>query len=259
MGVPTEKNIAKRKAAAKLSAKGDIKKIDNKLIESSIKKPNIQALKIIFFLAHELAGMTMPDSGIIKVKVDLRKLTDYTLISSRDTERYLLQMQATSIKWENDDKSVSRWTSLIPEFERNFNTKTVEITLFVSIAKMIVDVPKHIGGTILNVKDIARIKSKHAIRLLPILHMINGYDDPKQKTYDLDELNAIFGVKKRSVYQMEKEIVAPLHDELKKTSKMAFEYEVKMGYETIKRRGRPKALGITIIPKPSARVQMTLL
>lgn len=259
MGVPTEKNIKKAREAAKAKELGDIKKIDNKLIEAAVKKPNIQAMKIIFFLAHELAGQEIPDEGMLKVKVDLRKLTDYTGIAARDTERYLMHMQGTSIMWENEDGSVARWTSLVPRFERNFNNNTVGIDLFNDIAKMIIDVPRHIGGTILNVKDMSRLKSKHTIRMLPILHMINGYDDPKQKTYDLDELNAIFGVKKRSIYQMEKEIIEPLYNELNGSNKMSFDYEIKKGYESIKRRGRPKALGITITPKPRARLQATLL
>lgn len=265
--IPTEKNLAREREAEKLRRKEkrkDILKIDNKLLYNAIKEPTLHAFKIIYFLAHELHDLDIPQDkdGIMKVKVDLRKLLEYTNLTAKAVEQRLEKMQETSIKWTKRDeegrKLSTTWTSLVPRFKRDFTDNSVTIDLYYDIARMIIDVPNHISGTILNVKDMARIKSKHAIRLLPLLHQINGYDMPKQKTLDLDELNAFFGVKMRTIWEIEKRIIKPLQEELKQ-QKMGFDYVVKKGYETIKRRGRPKALGITIIPKPTARVQMTLL
>lgn len=257
--IPTDKNIAQAKAIRKT----DIRKIDNNLIENAIKDASAQTLKVIFYLAHELEGERekIPDTGVLYVTVSLDDMEQYTGIKDTTLRQRLRHMQKTTITWISDDGNIERDTSLLPEIERDHTHRTAKLTIFSKIAKMIIDVPKHIGGTMLNVKDIARLKSKHAIRLVPLLHRINNYNGKalKQKVLDLDELNAFFGVKKRSIYQMEQEIIKPLYEELQGNAKMAFEYEVQLGYTSTIRRGRPKALGILIRPKPRTRVQQTLL
>ena len=78
--IPTEKNIAKMKA--KKAGAGNIKKIDNKLIESALRDNTTQAFRIIFFLAQELSGLDLPpDDQVLKIKIDLTKITDFTLPS----------------------------------------------------------------------------------------------------------------------------------------------------------------------------------
>lgn len=253
----------KRKKEAELQAqksgKGNIKKIHNSFIQSAIHGSNYQALKVIFYLSSILENLEM-EKEHFTVVIDYEKALKFTGITDTEFTRTLKAMQSVSITFVDEKEQYEEYINLLPRIKRLYGKKQVEIDLYAKVARLIIDVPKQIGGTILNVKDICSLKSKHSIRLLPILHMINGFEYPaeKKKTYTLEDLNQIFGVKKRKLHEIEDEILKEVQHELNTTSKMGFTYETNKGYHGIAK-GRPKALSITITPVVKKYVQGELL
>lgn len=253
---PHEYRMKKEAEAKNLkSGKGHIQKIHNSFIQSAIHGSNYQALKVIFYLSSILEDLEM-DKPHFTVVIDYEKALEFTGITDAEFTRTLKAMQSVSITFVDEVEKYEEYINLLPRIKRLYGKKQVEIDLYAKVARLIIDVPKQIGGTMLNVKDICRLKSKHSIRLLPILHMINGFDEhtKKQKTYTLPELNDIFGVSYKKFDDIEKRILKDVQHELNTSSKMGFTYEVNMGYHGIPK-GRPKALSITITPVPKKYVQ----
>ena len=200
------------------------------------------------------------DKEHFTVTIDYEKALAFTGITDAEFTRTLKAMQSVSITFIDEVEKYEEYINLLPRIKRLYGKKQVEIDLYAKVARLIVDVPKQIGGTMLNVKEICKLKSKHSVRLLPILHMINGFDYPakKEKTYTLEDLNQIFGVKYRNLNEIEDRILKDVQHELNTTSKMGFEYDVNTGYNGIAK-GRPKALSITITPIIRKYVQGELL
>lgn len=251
----------KKEAEAKALKSGskNIKKIHNSFIQSAIHGSNYQALKVIFYLSSILENLMM-EKEHFTVVIDYEKALEFTGITDAEFTRTLKAMQSVSITFIDEVEKYEEYINLMPRIKRLYGKKQVEIDLYAKVARLIVDVPKQIGGTILNVKEICKLKSKHSIRMLPILHMINGFNYPaeKKKTYTLGELNDIFGVKYRNLNEMEERILKDVQHELNTTSKMGFKYEINMGYHGIAK-GRPKALSITITPEVKKYVQGELI
>ena len=91
------------------------------------------------------------------------------------------------------------------------------------------------------------LNSKHSVKMIAILEMINGFDEnvPKRKYYDLNELNGMFDTKYKRIKQFEAEILEKVKKELDANSKLSFIYQIKFEKENAKA-GRPKAVGIVI-------------
>lgn len=108
---------------------------------------------------------------------------------------------------------------------------------------MIVDVKNNY--TFLNTKELMNLKNKHSLRLLPLLNTIANYDIDiaKRKRMTLEELNEFFGTKHRSLYDLEKKILAGVKEELDNNSKLSFVYDI--NFESLGK-GRPRAKDVTI-------------
>jgi plasmid replication initiation protein len=240
---------------AQQSGKGNIKKIHNSFIQSAIHGSNYQALKVIFYLSSILENLEM-DKELLTIIIDYEKALEFTGITDAEFTRTLRAMQSVSITFVDEVEKYEEYINLMPRIKRLYGKKQVEINMFPKVARLVIDVPKQIGGTMLNVKEICKLKSKHSLRLLPILYMINGFEYPaeKKKTYSLEELNDIFGVSYKKFDDIEKRILKDVQHELNTTSKIGFTYEVNMGYHGIAK-GRPKALSITITPVVKKYVQ----
>jgi plasmid replication initiation protein len=131
----------------------------------------------------------------------------------------------------------------------------IKISLFVKIAKMIVDVKNNY--TFINTKELMRLKSKHSLRLLPLLNTLAGYDENigKRKRMTLEELNEFFGTKYRSLYDIQKKILESVKKELDNNSKLSFVYD--LNFESLGK-GRPRAKDIVIDLIENSKIQVKL-
>lgn len=222
-------------------------KISNTFIENVINKNNANAIKTVYYLASILEKETdlldTPDAKLKSVIIDLKQMLKYTEMSLPDIKRNIKAMQETSITFVDEKENIEEGMSLLPRYKIIPGKHKIEIDIFYRIAKMIIDVKKNY--TFINTKTLMNLKSKHTLRLLPVLNKINQYDDnvAKRKKYELEDLNDLFGTKYRNLYDIQRKILAPVKEELDMNSKLTFLYEINFDNFDV---GRPKATNITI-------------
>ena len=97
----------------------------------------------------------------------------------------------------------------------------------------------------IDTRALMRLKSKHTLKMLPLLMKISNYSPNvgKRKRMDLDDFNSFFGTSYKRLQDIERFILKPVQEELNLNSKLTFIYE--LNYVQIDL-GRPKADNITI-------------
>lgn len=238
-----------KKLQAKKLAEQKVKphqKISNTFIENVINKNNASAIKTVYYLASLLENMDLQniqDDKIVGITIDTRQMLKYTEMNLPEIKRNIKAMQETSITFIDEEQDIIEGMSLLPRYKIIPGKHKIEIDLYSKIGKMIIDVKKNY--TFINTKTLMNLKSKHSLRLLPLLNKINQYDDNvgKRKKCDLEYLNSLFGTKYKRLQDIDRFILAGAKEELDMNSKLTFLYEI--NFDSFDR-GRPKATSITI-------------
>jgi len=219
-----------------------MRKISNNFIDNTINTNNLNAIKIIFYLATILDKFDF-DKEMDKLEIDLKKMFKYTNLTPQETRNNLKAMQKTSITFINENEEWELSVVLIPQIEFLYGKNIVKINLFSKIAKLIIEVKR--DYTYIDTKVLMSLKSKHTIRILPLLEKIKGYDRhiAKRKKMSLDILNQFFGTNYKRIVDIERRVLKPAKKELDNSPTLTFDYQVHM--ESFGR-GRPKATSVTI-------------
>lgn len=214
-------------------------KIDNQLIESFVKKGNLPALKILFYIASTNIEIT---GDYMKFNLNTKNICETCNIDLKTLKRNVKQMSETSISII-DEKSES-YINVLPYIKFGYDGKAT--------LEMRRDILELIKATknqfiIIDASKIMKLGSKHSVRMLILLEYIKGFDEhvAKRKHYDLEEMNLMFGTKYKRIKQFEAEILVPVKEELDATSRLSFVYEVHKD-KTTATVGRAKALGVII-------------
>jgi len=239
----------KRKQKEKLALQKSkpLQKISNNFISNTIASSNANAVKTIYYLATIIERFDQleeqADKRLLDITIDTREMLKYTEITLPEIRRNLKAMQETSITFINEKEGIEEGINLLPLYKFVYGKHQVKISIFAQIAKMIVDVKKNY--TFLNTKEIMKLKSKHSLRLLPLLNTIAGYDEEvgKRKRMTLEELNEFFGTKYKRLLEMERKILIPVKEELDINSKLSFTYD--FNFESLGR-GRPRIKEVVI-------------
>jgi hypothetical protein len=246
--IPTAKNIAKMKKEKLEASKTKVhQKISNTFIESALQNNNAHALKTIYYLASAMETVKdldkLDNNKLLTIKFDTREMLKYTEMSLPNIKKNMEAMQKTSITFYDDKKELIRGRNLLPAYDFYYGKHTVEVKLFVEIAKLIMDVKR--DYSIINTKALMKFKSKHTLKMLPLLIRIANFSEnvAKRKIYELDELNTLFGTSYKKFYDIERYILRLIKEELDAHSKLSFIYETNYDYFDA---GRPKAVSITI-------------
>jgi plasmid replication initiation protein len=245
--MPSEYKRKKREANKKPKVHQNIA---NTFVENAIAKSNMAALKTIYYLSTILSKVdmeNMKDEKIIGIRIDKREMLKYTEMSAPTVYQAVKNMQETSITFVDKKDGVIEGMALLPRYKFVPNKNTIELDLYVRIAKMIIDVKKNY--TPMNTKEIMKLKKPHSIRMLALLNKIARYEDgdgnplPKRKRMTLDELNEFFGVNYKSWNKIEEKIIQPIQEELNAHATKSFIYE--SNYENLGR-GRPSFKDVNI-------------
>lgn len=245
--IPTPENIAKMKQNKLEKSKLIVHpKVSNTFIESAIKNNSVTALKTIYYLASSVESLdlnTYEDNKTLTIRFDTREMLKYTQLKLPEIKRNIKKMQETSITFYSDDGDIEEGMSLLPYYKFVYGKHIVEIQLYVKIAKLIIDVKRNYS--MIDTSQLMKMKSKHTLKLLPLLMRISQYSEDigKRKTMTLGELNSFFGVNYKKLSQLELHILKPIKEELDAHSKLSFVYETNYDYFDA---GRPKAISITI-------------
>lgn len=222
------------------------RKISNTFIENVINNNNASAIKTIYYLATILENMNLDnykDNELLTVLIDGKQMLKYTEMTMPEIKRNIKAMQETSITFIDESEDIIEGMSLLPRYKIIPGKHKIELDLFSRIAKMVIDVKNNY--TFINTKTLMNLKSKHSIRLLPVLNKISQYSPnvAKRKKYYLEDLNDLFGTKYKKLSEIERKILVPVKNELDMNSKLTFIYEVNFENFEV---GRPKATTITI-------------
>ena len=193
---------------------------------------------------EQLAEIEKTDSDtLLFVEIDTKHMLKYTEMSLPEIRRNIKAMQETSITFVNEKEKTEEGINLLPRYKIKYGKHKIEIWIFKKIARMIVEVKRNY--TFINTQELMKFKSKHSLRLLPLLYKIANYSDHvgKRKRMTLAELNEFFGTKYRNYYDLEHKILIPAKEELDNKSKLTFIYEFE--YECLGR-GRPRIREVTI-------------
>jgi len=246
--IPTPENIAKMKKKKLADSKRNIHpKISNTFIESAIQNNTASAIKTIYYLATAVETITdlkeLDPVKLISIKFDTREMLKYTGMKLPEVKRNLKAMQQTSITFINEEEKTEEGINLLPYYKFFYGKHTVEVKLFAKIAQLIIDVKRNYS--MINTKALMQFKSKHTLKILPLLQRISQYSEDvgKRKTMTLGELNSFFGVNYKKLSQLELHILKPIKEELDAHSKLSFIHETNYDYFDA---GRPKAISITI-------------
>jgi plasmid replication initiation protein len=226
-------------------------KIKNSLVEGFVKSNNLTALKILFYLAKD-KNFKINDTMVIKLNT--KQLCSYCKIDEKTLKRNVKQMTETSISIT--DEFSESYISVIPKAKFNYSGK-LEITMFREILEMVTEVKKQY--TTIDAEQIMELGSKHSVRMLMLLEQIKNFhrtdkdengnkvriELPKKKTYELEELNLLFGTKYTRLGEFDRAVLKKVKTELDSNSKTSFEYEIEYD-KAPETKGRPKAVRATI-------------
>ena len=222
-------------------------KISNTFIESALQNNNASALKTIYYLASAIETIKdldkMDNNRLLTIKFDTRDMLKYTEMKLPNIKKNLEAMQKTSITFFDDGNELVRGRNLLPAYDFYYGKHTIEVKIFVEIARLIMDVKRNYS--MIDTKALMKFKSKHTLKMLPLLIRIANFSEnvAKRKTYELHELNALFGTNYKKFYDIERYILKPVKEELDAHSKLSFIHETNYDYFDA---GRPKAISITI-------------
>ena len=239
----------KRKQKEKLAAQKNkpLQKISNNFISNTIASSNANAIKTIYYLATIIEKFEQleqqEDKTLLNITINTKEMLKYTEMTLPEIRRNLKSMQQTSITFINEEEGIEEGINLLPIYKFVYGKHQVKISIFAQIAKMIVDVKKNY--TFINTKELMNLKSKHSLRLLPLLNTIAGYDEEvgKRKRMTLEDLNEFFGTKYKRLLEVERKILIPVKEELDSSSKLSFMYDI--NFESLGR-GRPRAKDVVI-------------
>ena len=256
--IPTPEKIAEmKKKKLEASRKPKVhRKISNNFIESAIHRNTAGALKTIYYLASAIETVKeleeMAPDGLLTIKIDTRDMLQYTGMSLPEIKRNIKAMQQTSVTFIDEEENTEIGVSLLPYYKFIYGKHKVEIKIFVKIARQIIDVKRNYS--MIDTRTLMKFRSKHILRLLPLLMRISQYSDQaaKRKTLTLSELNALFGTNYKRIVDIERKILKPAKEELDAHSPISFVWETNYDYFDA---GRPKAISVTIdVTKNSPRL-----
>ncbi len=166
-----------------------LRKINNTFLFNAIENSNLTVLKTMFYLATTLRDMDLQSKGdedLIEIFIDTKKMEQYTNIDVSSIGKNLKALQKTSISFVNNVEKIETNISLLPLYEVIYNKNQIRLKLFVKIAKMIIDVETNYSY--LNTKNFMKLDSKHSIRMLGLLHKVDGNDRATDKEYKLKKI-----------------------------------------------------------------------
>jgi len=223
------------------------KRISNNFIENAIQNNTVGAIKTVYYLAALIEKIDQfsqgQELGLLKLDIDTREMLKFTELSLPEIRRNLKAMQETSITFINEEEDWEEGINLLPYYKFIYGKNKIEVQIFKKIADLIIDVKKNY--TMIDTRSLMRLKSKHTLRMLPLLRKIENYskDVAKRKKMELDDFNQFFGTSYKKLSDVQRFILDPVKEELDLNSKISFIYEVNF---IQLEKGRPKAHNITI-------------
>jgi len=218
-------------------------KISNDFVYSFIKKNNQIAIKIIFYLAHNIKEYPT-NKDYITFRLDTKELTTFCNVNRKTLIQAFISIQKISISFTTEKDT--EYFTIFPRVKDIYNGK-IEIDIHHKVLEQIISIKKKYSA--ININNISKIKYKHSLRMLMILENISGYNNNAlpMKYFSLEELNALFGTKYTRAIYFQNKILQKIKDDLDNLSDLSFVYNPVYEKTNIKQ-GRAKMIGFRIFP-----------
>jgi len=219
--------------------------IRNELLEALFTHNNSTALKILFYIAKQNIDLN-GDQRVLTLNIDSKNLMKITNTTTRTLKSNIKALQKVTVTFisTKDNKKVEEFIQLIPQSEFIDGVNKIKIDMYKKVYDLIVNVEKNFS--LVDLDTLLSLNNKNTIRTLMILERINNFSKvvSKRKTYDLDELNGLYGTNYKRMNDFIKNIIIPSQEDLQSSSsKLNFLHQVNYRNEG---RGRPKAISVTI-------------
>jgi len=229
----------------------NIAQISNPFLEAFIKNNDLVSFKVLLYIAKakidEVIDFSALDKDqVYKISIDLQNVAKYLNLDIRTIRNSIEKLNNTSINFRKIDENgddVEEFVNLLPKGKINYTSSTLDVWVFGEILHQIYATSKY---SYVQANNFVALTSKHSIRMLLLLERINNFSEnvAKRKTYELDELNKLFGTRYNSYSLFVDRVLIPAKKDLDIHSSISFTY-VK-NKDKILRKGRARIVGITI-------------
>lgn len=206
-------------------SKENIARISNKLLEAFIKRNNLISLKLISYIAkNKIINKNeyeyIENENLYEIKINIKKMCEYCNINRKTLQRNIKKITETSVNIKREEKE--QYINIIPFAEIDY-TGYIRVKIFGIILKMVNEITKY---SIVDIKTLSKLKSKHSIRMFLLLERINNFSKNvcKVKEYTLEELNNMFDTNYKTFTEFERAVLKKAQTELNEKSKITFEY-----------------------------------
>jgi AraC-like DNA-binding protein len=139
------------------------------LIENYIKKSNLVALKIIFYISKKSIQSVTKDNHLHIFEIDSNEISSFCNISKKSLQRNIKKMTETSITLTDQEKQRVEYITLIPRASFVWGVNRIEIGMFHDVYIMCKEVANRY--TNINLENMMKLESKHSIRMVAILEI----------------------------------------------------------------------------------------
>lgn len=228
-------------------------KLSNDFVHSVITNNNALTLKLLFYiiLNGKLENYTEYSS---KAVLDLRLLKKTLNIDFKTLRRNIQQIQKTLITIYSDDYNIIDST-IIHYAKYDYKNQTLMCLIQNDVINHLLELKNKF--TIIDLDNLFQLQGKHSIRLLLILENLSGYNYAKNITYNLLELNQLFGTNYNSIREVERGVLIPVKKELDQYSKLTFIYDLIYDLDSPKV-GRKPLISVKIYLKDNKQRQLKM-
>jgi len=232
--------------------------VGNLLIENFIKQKNIDALKLIIYLAklntefNNVIEIMEDENEIVTFEVPIDEICLFYKIEKSSFRGKIKKIRSTDFNYYDKIDEEEVFTTIFPEIRIKKDIVKIKMfkTLFKELKKNLQNI-KEQGYTQIKFLDrLMKLKKFNAYRMFIFLNRIRDFKY-QNKTFCLEEFNGYFEVNYKELKEIRKNILKPLEEDLKGT--IPFSYEEVFDEST--KIGRKPIVGYKIYYKESTQLE----
>lgn len=216
--------------------------ISNELLKAMFhRKGSYSVIQLLIYIASQGEKNTTKDGDYYNIQIDLDDFIEKHGTKRGTLYNHLDNIQNTVVTYyDNKDRKLEDKISLISR-QKMITRSIIQIDMH---EKIYCKIKESSNYSILQASNFQNNLSYNSLRVLLLCGMINNYDTPR-KEFDLAELNFLFDVNYKNLYEFDRQIFKKAQVELDESSNLSFVTERVDSLEDVER-GRPKKKAIRL-------------
>jgi len=198
----------------------------NSLFLAYVRNNNLVGLKLSIMFSGARGQIEYDENN--RARFEVTTLCDLLNITKKDLSRNLKKVLDVGFDYVTNEGEVGR-TTPIHSYEYRNRSKEIYIEVSSKAKSLFTELEKgKYSFNQANAQNLMNLKHKHSIRMQLLIEHIGNFDDKvaKRKRYTLEQLNGYFGVNYKNYYELERRILKPAKEEINKSCKLGFKYEL---------------------------------